>query len=129
MAKQDNFRSQLLNKLFTPFGKDVTLYIPATTISYDDYGSRSDTTVYSTSTIRILDYDIIDNRKEHEMWGDLQTGERIAIAPYDVVLDVDYYIEINSVMYKINAIEKPSLPDQLVNIFKLSLTTDTVATS
>lgn len=129
MAKQDNFRSQLQNKLFTPFGKSVTLYTPTTSITYDEYGSRDDSTAYTASTIVILDYDIMDSRKEHEMWGDLQTGDRIAIAPYDTVLDVDYYIDIDGVQFKINEIEKPSLPDQLVNIFKLTKSEDTLTLS
>ena len=127
MAKQDNFRSQLQNKLFTPFGKTAILYTPTTVVTYDSYGNRDeDTTAYTASDITVLDYDIIDNRKTHEMWGDLQVGERIAIAPYTVSLDVDYYVQIGGVNYKINDIEKPALPDQLVNIFKLSKTTDTI---
>lgn len=124
MAKQDQIRTQLQNKIFTPYGKTVTLYTPTTTVSYDDYGSRDDSTSYTASSIVIVDYDIIDGRKEHEMWGDLQTGDSLAIAAFDTVIDVDYYVLVEGELFKINQIEKPRLPDIVVNIFKLSRTTD-----
>lgn len=124
MAKQDQIRIQLQNKIFTPYGKTVTLYKPTITISYDEYGSRDDSTAYTSQDIVIVDYDIVDGRKEHEMWGDLKVGDRLAIASFDVDIDVDYYIEIAGVKYKITDIEKPALPDVVVNIFKLSKTLD-----
>jgi len=129
MAKQDQIRTQLQNKIFTPYGKTVTLYTPASSISYNSRGERDVTTTYTASDIVIVDYDIIDGRKEHEMWGDLQVGDRLAIAAYSETLDVDDYLQINGVNFKINEIEKPSLPDTVVNIFKLSKTTDTIATA
>lgn len=126
-SKIDQIRTQLANKVFTPYGKSVSIYRPTGSISYNSRGERDDTTSYTSASITIVDYDIMFGRKSHEQWGDLQEGDREAVAAYDTDLDIDDYIQIDGQMYKVNMVEKPALPTVAVIIFRLSKTTDTVS--
>jgi len=124
--KQDQIRIQLDNKVFTTYGKTAIVY--SFTESTDAYGSpvRS---YGSGVSVTVVDYDIFSKRKTHLEFGDLKEGDREAVFRYDVSLTTDNLVYVNSEYFKVAAIEKPSLPDVIVQIVRLTQTNDTLTVS
>lgn len=127
MDKQDQIRTQLDNKVFTPYGKSAIIY--SVTESTDAYGDLVNNTLTISSTATIVDYDIFSSRKAHLEFGDLKEGDREAIFRYDVSLSTDSVVSIGSDYFKVSQIEKPSLPDVIVQIVRLAKTNDSFTVS
>jgi len=119
MAKQDQIRQQLNTKVFNVFGKVVSLY-KETTPTYNSRG-EVETATYSISSITIVDYDIIAEAKTFIRAGALKEGDRQAVIPYDIGITTDDYIKIGSEFFRVISVEKPSLPDVVVQIATLKL--------
>ena len=126
MAKQDQIRTQLDNKVFTPYGKTAIVY--SYTESTDSYGDPVKSYSSPVETT-IVDYDIFASRKNHLAFGDLNDGDREAVFRYDASVNADSLILINSDYFKVANIEKPALPDVIVQIVRLSRTNDTLTVS
>ena len=119
MAKQDQIRSQLQTKVFDGYSKVATLYKETTPI-YNSRGEKTSDT-WSKSSISIVDYDIIAEAKSFMRMGVVKEGDRQAVIPYDVSISTDDYLKIGSEFFRVVNIEKPSLPDVVVQIATLAL--------
>lgn len=110
-------RTKLQDKVFTPYGKAVTL--KTATPSYNDRGEVSSTS-YVTSNITIVPYNIVANRQSHENFGSIQEGEMDAAVPYSVTLSVDDIIVIEEENHIVKYIEYNYLPENVVTIIRLA---------
>jgi hypothetical protein len=118
MAKQDVLRAKLQAKIFTPYGKSVTLKKPLTP-SHNVRGELEQST-YTTSTIVVVPYNLIDSRRAFQKFGELKDGEMEMAVPYNVSVAVDDLITMEGADWKIVQAEKNYLPDNVVNIIRLT---------
>ena len=116
MVTDDTVRLKLQDKLFTPYGKSVTLQ--TRTAAYNDRG-EIDSPTYVDSTITIVPYNIISARQTYEAFGAMEEGEQDAAVPYTVTVAVDDIIVIDSINWLIKAVETNLLPENVVTIVRL----------
>ena len=114
MAKQDDVRTKLQTKVFAVIGKQVTLKSKSSPIYNDRSELESETS--SESTITIVPYNIINNRQSHQPNGNLDEGEMQVAIPYDVTVNIDDELTIESEDWTIKEIERNYLPDNVVTI-------------
>lgn len=117
MVSDDSIRTSLQNRLFSVYGKSVTLKSQGT----PTYNSRGeiDTQPYTESTITIVDYSINKSIKSREQWGEFLAGDRVAAIPYDVTVAVDDLIEIRGEDFRVVELRTPELPDVVVILAQL----------
>lgn len=117
LNKQTQIRTQLQNKVFSQFGKEVTLYKQGTPV-YNSRGEISDNN-FSMETITIVNYNITNDTKNVDKWGSWSLGDMEAIIPYNVTVTINDRLFIESKMFNIAEIRKPELPNVLVTIVRL----------
>jgi len=118
MAKQDQIRSKLASKIFTPYGKSVTL-ISKSSPTYNIRGElEAEATV--SSSIKIVPYNIIAPNQTYQDFGTLEEGESDAAISYDTVVAIDDEIEMEGESYYIKDIQPNYLPDNVVTVVRLS---------
>jgi hypothetical protein len=117
MVSDDSIRTKLANKIFTPYGKSVTLKSPSLP-TYNTRGELESQTLTS-STITVVPYNIIGNRRSYEPFGELKSGDLEIAVPYNVTIDVDYLITMDGSDYKVVQVEKNYLPDNVVTIVRV----------
>lgn len=118
MAKQDVVRAKLQRKVFSIYGKQVTL-ASRTAVTYNSRGEEL--TIASTpTTITIVPYDVVNSDKSFQQFGPLLEGEIEAAVPYDTVIAVDDTLVMDSVTYQVKYISKSYLPDPVVQIVRLN---------
>ena len=115
--KQTQIRTQLQNKVFSQFGKEVTLYKQGTPV-YNSRGEVSDND-FSTETITIVNYNITNKTNNVDKWGSWNLGDMEAIIPYTVTININDRLLIEGVTYNVAEIRKPELPNVLVTIVRL----------
>ena len=117
MVDYTTIRSQLQSRLFTPYSKTVTLKTAGT----PTYNSRGEpiTGNYTTSSISLVDYNITNQSKTREQFGEFLAGDRIAAVTYDVTVNVDDVITINSIDFRVVEIRAPELVEVVVNLLQL----------
>jgi hypothetical protein len=114
MAKQDIVRSKLDSKVFTPYGKVVTL-LKKLSPTYTS-GGELEGWLASTSSITVVPYNILDNRRLHENPGSIESGEMQMAVRYDVDIDPKDVITLEGVDWEVSEVEKNYLPDNVVTI-------------
>lgn len=118
MAIQDEIRTDLENEVFSEFGKTVT-FIKLSTPTYNSRGEVESSTE-TQSSITIVPYDIIHDRRNRQPFGDLKEGEMAAAVRYtdDVAKDDKFIIESEN--WKVIEVSKNYLPDNVVTIIRLA---------
>jgi hypothetical protein len=117
LAKQDLIRSKLDAKVFTPYGKDVVLnHITATT--YNVRGEEENL-LASTSSIKIVPYNITNNTIDQQAFGDLQRGVLDAAVPYNVTISVKDTILMDGITWSIVDLQENYLPGNVVTIIRM----------
>lgn len=118
MTKQATIRNKLDSKVFNVIGKTVTLNSKSSP-TYNIRGEEEDATITSSSIV-IVPYNIMFREQSYEAFGDIESGEKDAAVRYDVDINIDDYLEIESENWIVKAIEKNYLPDNVVTIVRLS---------
>lgn len=119
-------RTQLQNKIFTPYGRTATFYYDPT-FSYDEYGELDSTlTTFLETTITIVDYDIFTSRLNYQRFNKVREGDRTFITDYTSTIEVGDYINVDSTNFKVVSVETPRLPEIIVNIVDVVKTDDTI---
>lgn len=119
MAKQDTVRSKLQTKVFTPYGKTVTL-IKYLSPTYNERGELESGYTQSTSSITVVPYNILDSSRQQERVGDANTGSLQMAIPYTVSVSLKDEILMEGDYWVINEIEKNYLPDNVVTIVSVN---------
>lgn len=117
MVDYNSIRTQLTNRLFTPYAKTVILK-SAGTPSENDRGEPIAGS-YTESSISLIDYNITNQSKTREQFGNFLAGDRLAAVPYNVSVNVDDIIVIRSVDYRVVEVRQPELVDVVVNLVQL----------
>lgn len=117
MVDYNTIRSQLQNRLFTPYSKTVTLK-SASTPTLNSRGEPI-TGVYTSTSISLVDYNITNQSKTREQFGEFLAGDRIAAIPYSVTVNVDDIIVIRSDEFRVVEVRAPELVEAVVNLVQL----------
>jgi hypothetical protein len=118
VEKYVTIRNKLQSKIFTPYGKSVTLKSKSSPI-YNSRGEEEDQT-FTSSTISIVPYNIINADEVHEPFGTLEEGELDAAVAYSVTVAVGDKITMESVDYYIKNVQENYLPENVVSIIRLA---------
>ena len=110
--------SKLQNKIFTPYGKSVTLK-HENNHSYNDRGDVT-TENWTTSTISLVPYDFTSGRLEFENFSRLVSGDFYAAVPSAVVVSPRDQVVIDSVSYEVKEVIDHLLPENAVIIIRLT---------
>ena len=99
MVTVAQIRQKLQDKIFTPYGKSVTLKHDNT----HTYNTRGDITAYnwSTSTISIVPYDFTTQALNFEDFSSFVSGEFFAAVPYTVTVSARDQIVMDTVSYEV----------------------------
>lgn len=119
MAKQDVIRAKLQAKVFTPYGKTVTL-IKHLSPTYNDRGELENAYTQSTSSVTVVPYNILDSSRQQERVGDADTGNLQMALPYTVSVDLKDELLMEGDYWVVNGIEKNYLPDNVVTIVSVN---------
>ena len=117
VTKQDQIRDKLEKRLFSLYGKSVTL-INKTSPIYNSRGEIDSDTSNGVS-ILIVPYNIVNRRQSHEAFGKLEEGETDAAVPYDTVIDVDDTLDMEGDTWIVKQIEENYLPGNVVTIIRM----------
>lgn len=119
-SKQDQIRTKLANKVFAPLGKTVTHYTQATNTQNER--GETESTAYTSSSVTIVPYNIIDKRQTFEAFGNLEAGEMDAAVPYTVDVQIDDKFTIDNVDWYVKERAYNYLPGNVVTIVRLTRT-------
>lgn len=113
--------TKLQNKIFTPYGKSVTLKHAASS-NVHTYNDRGDITAYSwtTSTISAILYDWSTGRLDFQSMSSWNGGEINLAIPYDVVVSVQDQVVIDNVSYEVKEVFPNFLPTNAVSVIRLT---------
>lgn len=117
MTIQDDIRTKLVQRVFGPLGKPVTLNSKTAT-TYNERGEEEN--VASTATaITIVPYNLIDERQSFNGFGNLKEGELDAAVPYDNTVNIDDTITMEGETWLIKEQSPNYLPGNVVTIIRL----------
>jgi SPP1 family predicted phage head-tail adaptor len=118
VEKYVTIRNKLDKKIFIPYGKTVTFKSRGS----PTYNSRGEVEAetYTTTSIPIVPYNIIDANQSYEAFGNLEAGDLDAAVPYNVSVAIDDVITMEGTDYRIKAIEKNYLPENVVTIIRIT---------
>ena len=109
-------RSKFDNKLFTPYGKSVTLKSQGTP-TVDNYGDIiSDD--FAETTITVVPYDINTDVEAMERFGDVNFGDVFFAVRYDETPSVGDVIVMEGTDWEIKDVTYHYLPDNLIFIVR-----------
>lgn len=111
MSIGDQVRQQVDDVLFPKLGSDATLKKEQT--SYNSRGEETGSTYGSGSTIQIIPYNYIQDRRETERLGDLDAGDANFAVKYDVGADEGDRVVFDGDTYEVIEVEK-SHPGKVV---------------
>jgi hypothetical protein len=117
MATAAQIRNQIQSKIFTPYGKSVTLRAKSNT-----YNTRGDTisATNSDSTISIVPYDITLEKRMYESFSTVSEGDLFVAVPYSVTIAQGNQIIMDSVTYEVKEVVPHYLPSNLVYVIRLA---------
>jgi hypothetical protein len=118
MSLQDEVRSDLATEVFEAFGKTVT-FINKSTPIYNTWGEIEGNTETSSSII-VVPYDILWDRKSPQKFGELKEGEMAVAVKYDQTVVKGDVFEIDSDRFTVVEVNKNYLPDNVVTILRLA---------
>lgn len=117
-TKEELVKQKLKSKVFDIIGKSVTFKSKGTP-TYNTRGEEESVT-YTSSTITVVPYNIIESRQSYEPFGDLQEGEMDVAVPYEVSITKEDILTIESVDYEVKEVVKNFLPGNVVTIVRVS---------
>ncbi|WP_298752993.1 hypothetical protein [uncultured Arcobacter sp.] len=119
MSRATSIQNKLAAKVFNGLGSTGVLSTISTSVK-DKWGDG--TITYSTGTsIKIVPYNMIDERQNFQPFGDLNENEMDAVVPYGTSVNVNDKITLRSVDYKV--IEKGAytlLDEELAWVLRLA---------
>jgi len=127
MALQDDVRADLASEVFDAFGKTVT-FISKSTPIYNSWGEIERNTDTSSSII-VVPYDILWDRKSTQVFGQLKEGEMAMAVKYDQTVNKDDTFVVDGDTFKVSEISKNYLPENVVTILKLARIENLASTS
>lgn len=125
MALQDEIRNDLEAEVFNEFGKTVTL-VTYSSQNENAWGEIDGATEVQTSIIAVP-YDIIDDRKSSEPFGQLKAGDMALAVPYTVSIAKGDQLIIESERWEVVEVSKNYLPNNVVTICQLRRTRNVVS--
>ena len=116
--KYEQVRTQLANRIFTPYGRTVTLQ----SMSAPTTNSRGEpiTANYTEVEVSIVDYNITNQSKTREQFGNFMAGDRYVALPYDTVISAGDSTTPGDVLvledgsYRVVEVRKPRLSGEVV---------------
>jgi len=116
MSLDTKFRNKLEKKVFATgkLASDASFY-SKDSISYDEYGSEINVTETSTS-IRIVPYNLFGGRVNYLPFGDLQEGDMDAVVPYNTTVFMKQKVTFKSVDYEVKTFEDYYVENNMVAI-------------
>jgi 1-aminocyclopropane-1-carboxylate deaminase/D-cysteine desulfhydrase-like pyridoxal-dependent ACC family enzyme len=118
MAEYEDFRQDLDDFIFIPYGKTVT-FISKSSPIYNTRGEIENIT-NSSSSATIVPYNIAFKRQSHQAFGDLSEGDMDAAVRYTLSVEVDDVFTIESLNWRVKLIEKNYLTENVVTIVRLT---------
>jgi len=118
VSKQALIRTKLASKVFNVIGKSVTLNSKSSPV----YNSRGELESITSvpSTITVVPYNLTEKDQVYESWGNLEEGETDMAINYEVTINVEDTITMEGDTWRVKAVEKNYLPDNVVTIVRLS---------
>jgi len=120
-TKQTIIREKLQSKVFDVLGKSVTLKRKTSPI-YNSRGELESQT-WVTSTITVVNYDVIDDRTNHSRLGEIQAGEQYVAIPYtvsiskgDIIVLPELTTGTSTENWYVRELQPNPLPDNVVTI-------------
>ena len=119
VTKQELIRTKLQNKLFgSALAKTVVLN-HKTAGTYNTRGELESGS-YTESSIPFIPYNLMDKTQEYQSFGNMNAGECDAAVQYNIDINIDDYIVMESENWFVKNIEKNYLPENVVTIVRLS---------
>jgi len=120
MATDDPFdiRSDLEEEVFSVFGKTITRSYQGTPV-YNVRGELENADA-STEDIVAVPYNIIEDRRTQNPFGNLSEGDLDMALRYDQAIELTDEFIIEGVTYKVLDINKNYLPGNVVTIVRLT---------
>lgn len=118
MVTQELIRTKLQNKIFNKFAKTVT-FISKLSPTYNDRGEEEGY-IQSTSSVKIVPYNIVSKKQSYESFGELHSGDMDAAVPYDTTVDVGTYFSMEGINWEVKEVQPNYLPDNVVTIIRIS---------
>lgn len=118
MATQDEIRDDLDDELFNSDIAKTVILTNLTAPTYNEWGELTNS-VETTSSIPIVPYNLISDRRELDPSGDQDVGDYEAAIRYDVVVNLKDKILMEGDNYTIIDINPNYLPDNVVTIITL----------
>lgn len=119
MAKQDTVRAKLQNKVFSVYGKTVTL-IKYLSPTYNERGELESGYSASTSSITVVPYNITNSARRQEVVGDANVGGMQMATPYTTSISIKDDVLMEGTYWTVSSIEVNYLPDNVVTIFTVT---------
>lgn len=118
MVTVAQIRQKLQDKIFTPYGKSVTLQHDNT----HTYNTRGDITAYNwtSSTISLVPYDFTTQALNFEDFSSFLTGDFFAAVPYSVTISAQDRIVMDGTTYEVKEKLDHLLPTNAVIIIRLT---------
>jgi phage gp29-like protein len=107
-----------IEKVFDLLGKTVT-FKKNLSLSYNSRGEVISTS-QAESSIVMIPYSAIMNDQSFQAFGNVERGDIDAAVKYTVDISVDDTIVMDSVDYRVKAIDKTFVPEHIVTIIRLS---------
>ena len=117
MTEQDDVRDDLDNELFDFIGKTVTIYTQGSP-TYNDRGELEED-AFTSDSIVIVPYNITDQERSSQAFGDLPEGSMMAVLRYDQVVSTKDILLIENENWEVRMIEKNYLPGNVATIIGL----------
>ncbi len=117
MSLTEKFRTKLEKKVFAngKLASDATFYIESSA-SYDEYGAKINVAETSTS-IRIVPYNLFAARVNYLPFGDLNEGDMDAVVPYDTIVTIKQKVSLLNVDYEVKAYENYLVENGIVAVY------------
>ena len=96
MSRLTSARNKIQKKVFDDLAGTATLQ--SITLVTDKWGDATETIASSTS-IKIVPYNLFGFRKNYQPFGDLAEGESDAVIPYDTSFDINDKIILDGTTY------------------------------
>jgi SPP1 family predicted phage head-tail adaptor len=107
-----------IDGVFDLLGKTVT-FKKNLSLSYNSRGEETEDT-QEESSIVIIPYSAVTNDQSYEAFGNVERGDIDAAVKYTVEISIDDTITMDSVDYRVKAIDKTFVPENVVTIIRLS---------
>lgn len=118
MVTVAQIRTKLQDKIFTPYGKTVTLRHA----NGHTFNGRGDMTVaaWTSSSVTLVPYDLSSGMLSWEEFSAYNTGEFFAAVPHSVTVSVQDQVVMDGVTWEVKEVLDHLLPTNAVIIIRLT---------